>query len=237
MKPRIGTAAWTIPSEFKKSFPEEGSHLERYSKVFNCVEINSSFNKIHLPRTYEKWALLTPPDFEFCIKLHRSFTHDCALKPSASKLKENLRDINNLGNKWKVLLLQFPGKMQFDANNMARFYEQIRKSFDGAIVLEPRNLSWLNPDSRKLMHQFKVSKVIADPERCPHKTKNILATAGITYTRLHGGPIIYRSSYSQSFLKKLSGELKGQQNPWVIFDNTSLGAATGNALKLQGIKS
>ena len=39
----VGTAAWTIPAQHASGFPAGGSHLERYSRRFPAVEINSSF--------------------------------------------------------------------------------------------------------------------------------------------------------------------------------------------------
>lgn len=82
------------------------------------------------------------------------------------------------------------------------------------------------------MKEFKVSKVIADPERAPHDSKQILSSGGVTYIRLHGSPEIYRSSYSDEFLVSLKEELNTYKKPWCIFDNTTFGKATGNALKL-----
>ena len=42
MKPmnniRIGTAAWTLPKQHAHHFPEDGSHLIRYTQRLNCAE-------------------------------------------------------------------------------------------------------------------------------------------------------------------------------------------------------
>lgn len=229
---RIGTAGWSIPGEFQSFFPAEGSHLERYSRVFNCVEINSTFNKIHRADTFEKWASVTPSDFEFSLKLHRSFTHNPDLKYKVSDLKNNIQLMSHLGPKWTVLLLQFPGKLEFNQKKMSKFYEVIRKNFSGAVVVEPRNLTWLSQESKQLLKEYKISKVVADPERCPHKTKDVLKFGGISYFRLHGSPEIYKSSYSKNFLKDLAKDLNSYKNCWCIFDNTTYGKATGNALTL-----
>lgn len=235
MNLRIGTAGWSIPKEFRKYFPDEESQLASYSQIFNCVEINSTFSKIHKGTTFEKWALITPDHFEFSLKLHRSFTHESDLKPKLTELKNNLLLMGELGTKWKVLLLQFPGKQDFNEKKMGRFYENIRKYFDGSIVLEPRNLSWLSQESKALMKEYKISKVVADPERCPHDSKNILSTGGITYVRLHGNPVIYKSSYNKNFIRNLHQELSTYKKTWCIFDNTALGKATGNALALRSM--
>ena len=235
MSTRIGTAAWTIPADFRSSFSPDGSHLKRYSQIFNSVEINSTFYKFHRAATFEKWASETPDDFQFSFKLHKSFTHESDLKPGVQALKEFFNDVKHLGSKGKVLLLQFPGKIEFHPAKMERFYELILRNFNGHIVIEPRNESWLSLKSRQLLKDYKISKVIADPERCLSSLKGITSYSGITYYRLHGSPVIYRSAYTQAYLKRLSKELRALKNAWCIFDNTTFGAATGDALKLKGL--
>ncbi|RYZ75771.1 MAG: DUF72 domain-containing protein, partial [Proteobacteria bacterium] len=42
MIPFTGCAGWSLPKSCADDFPVEGSHLERHSARFNCVEINSS---------------------------------------------------------------------------------------------------------------------------------------------------------------------------------------------------
>jgi uncharacterized protein YecE (DUF72 family) len=56
------------------------------------------------------------------------------------------------------------------------------------------------------------------------------------YYRLHGSPRIYYSSYQDDYLESLAGRLRQFRRrrvpTWCIFDNTTLGAGTGNALSL-----
>lgn len=222
----IGTAGWNMPGDV-------GSHLFRYSRVFNCVEINSSFYREHMPRTYERWAGEVPEDFRFSVKLSQEFTHKCALKPTAKKIQQSLENILHLGPKLGMILLQFPGSMELDVKKLERFLTLIRKSYDGPLSLEARNCSWINKDARSLYYDFGVSKVSADPERCPGGPKKLLTSGGTSYYRLHGSPIIYRSSYTKKFIKGLASEIKTQKSAWIIFDNTTFGEATENALFLR----
>ena len=59
---------------------------------------------------------------------------------------------------------------------------------------------------------------------------------GLVYYRLHGFPRVYYSSYDAGFLDALAirmAELSAAATPtWCIFDNTTLGAGTLNALDL-----
>ena len=57
---RIGTAGWVIPRQSAEMVAGEGSHLERYARVMNCVEINSSFHRAHRPATWTRWAEAVP---------------------------------------------------------------------------------------------------------------------------------------------------------------------------------
>lgn len=228
----VGTAGWSIPGDFARRFPGEGSHLERYSRVFSAVEINSSFYREHLPRTYLRWAREVPEDFRFSVKLSQVFTHKSALKPVEKDLHRSLDGILHLEKKLGVILLQFPGSMEFELKRMERFFRLIRKSWAGPVVLEARNTSWIDRPARDLMYESGVSKVQADPERCPGGPKKLLTAGGLAYFRLHGTPVIYRSSYTKKFLNGLRSDISGYRKSWVIFDNTTMGAATGNALCL-----
>jgi len=57
----VGTAGWSIPRRAAPAFRGDGFHLERYSRVLGCAEINSSFHRPHARSVYpieriERWA-------------------------------------------------------------------------------------------------------------------------------------------------------------------------------------
>ena len=54
----IGTSNIVVPGT-KQTFPEEFKHRSRlyyYSSLFNSLEVNSSFYKVPMPSTFEKWS-------------------------------------------------------------------------------------------------------------------------------------------------------------------------------------
>ena len=51
---RIGCAGWTLPGPEATLAFGEGGHLERYARIFDAVEINSSFYRPHRPQTYAR---------------------------------------------------------------------------------------------------------------------------------------------------------------------------------------
>ncbi len=109
----IGTASWSIPRELQHHFPAAQNLLESYSQVFNGVEINSTFYNYHRYETFEKWYALTPDHFQFCLKLHRNFSHEKFVYDDQS-LAQFFEDAKGLKDKFRVLLIQFPPKQEFN---------------------------------------------------------------------------------------------------------------------------
>jgi uncharacterized protein YecE (DUF72 family) len=233
---RIGTAGWTIPAQLKEEFAGNGTHLERYARTFNCVEINSSFYRDHKPETYSKWASSTPEDFVFSVKLSKYFTQEKRLSEANDRLKETLKGIAQLGEKWGALLVQLPPSLKFDAGVSVRFLDDLRRHYSGAIVWEPRHLSWTSHQAIELLASHGISKVLADPEPCRIGKTLRPRVEKTRYFRLHGTPEIYKSRYSAELIERIAFRL---QNPlseakqtWIIFDNTTYGLATENAGEL-----
>ena len=59
----------------------------------------------------------------------------------------------------------------------------------------------------------------------------------LIYSRLHGSPRVYYSSYSAAWLKQLAIAICAEPHAreiWCIFDNTASGAAIDNVLTLVG---
>ena len=56
--------------------------------------------------------------------------------------------------------------------------------------------------------------------------------SGLRYWRLHGSPIMYRSSYSDRIGHYADQLLASDDETWCIFDNTASSAAMGDALAL-----
>lgn len=242
---RIGTAGWTIPTYLKNDFALEGSHLERYSQVFNSVEINSSFYRDHKSETYAKWNLLTPKNFRFSVKLSRYFTQEKRLEEAGIRLQQTLEGISHLKEKWGVLLIQLPPRLAFSYDVVKRFIDELRHFYTGPAVWEPRHPSWACLEAIDLFNRYEMSKVFADPEPCPLPEELLLAssTKALRYFRLHGSPEIYKSHYTEETMISIVHEIQKSplfnssqavpSNTWVIFDNTTYGYATQNALELQ----
>jgi len=216
-------------------FPTQGSHLERYAARFGGVEINSSFYRPHRPATYARWATSVPSGFRFAVKVPRAITHEGALV-QVDLLDAFLTDVAGLGESLGPLLVQLPPKREFDHGIATRFLDALRTRHSGPVVIEPRHPSWFTPDVNALLDSRGIAGVAADPARVPIAGEPSGAKS-IVYYRLHGSPVVYRSSYDTSYLERLAKSLhywrERGADVWCIFDNTTLGAATANALALQ----
>jgi uncharacterized protein YecE (DUF72 family) len=232
----IGTAGWSVPNSMRELFPQTGSHLQRYSSVFNAVEVNTSFYKDHLPKTYERWAQTVPEDFRFSVKLSKYFTHERCLNVSEADLILVLDSIFHLGDKLGALLVQLPPSLTLEAKTADIFFASLRKAYSGLVAFEPRHISWISPEGLQMMKRYHLSKVFADPAPCPLPDQEALSSSP-SYYRLHGSPEIYRSAYDLPFVSSISEEIKSHPGSaaWCIFDNTTFGWSHENAYQLQEI--
>ncbi len=232
----VGTAAWTIPSQYKDLFPAKGSHLEKYAQILTGVELNSSFYRDHQAKTYERWALSTPENFKFAVKLSRELTHDQRLECAPEALAEKLEAISKLGEKFGVLLVQLPPSLSFERDTAKEFFANLREITNVPIAFEPRHLTWVTPPALRILKEFRISKVVADPDPCEIPNWQEYLTEDLVYHRLHGSPKVYRSLYSEKIIETTAELMQEQkvthQNVWCMFDNTAYGFATYNALQL-----
>lgn len=231
---RIGCASWNVPKADATEFPDQGTHLQRYSARFNCVEINSSFYRPHLPATYARWAESVPENFRFAVKMPRAITHDARLTDIAAALATFLFEVGMLGSKLGCLLIQLPPSLRFDCIIVECFLTMLRQRYTGSAVFEPRHPTWFDGNADKLLAAHGVGRVAADPALC----KQAAIPGGdrrTVYFRLHGSPKIYYSTYAAPYLNTLAAKLSASVNSsaqtWCIFDNTALGAAVPNALQ------
>lgn len=230
---RIGTAGWSVPGAEAAAFPAEGSHLERYARVFDAVEINSSFHRPHRPSTYERWAGAVPEGFRFAVKVPRSITHEARLREPLPLLDRFLGETAGLGPKRGPLLLQLPPSLAFEAGTAEGFLRELRGRVAGPIVCEPRHRSWFAPEVEALLGELRIGRVAADPAPVPGAERPG-GWGGLTYLRLHGSPRIYHSAYDEAAIRAaldlLAGRLAEGSEGWCIFDNTASFAAVPNAL-------
>jgi uncharacterized protein YecE (DUF72 family) len=230
MQVYIGTAGWAIPSRHANAFPGTGTHLTRYARSLNAVEINSSFYRSHQRKTYERWAASVPRDFRFSVKLPRQITHDLRLKSFKEPFDRFAEEISGLGDKLAVVLVQLPPSLAYDATDAEALFQALGRETQAMIACEPRHDSWSTPCADSALQRLHVARVAADPPRAAEDGEPG-GWQGLHYWRLHGSPKIYYSEYSPRALVTLATRL--QPSDWCIFDNTAAFAALANAQELK----
>ncbi|HEX8311929.1 MAG TPA: DUF72 domain-containing protein [Chthoniobacteraceae bacterium] len=231
----IGTAGWSLPKAEHGHFPGTGSHLERYAAVFHAVEINSSFHRSHKRAIWARWRDAVPDRFRFSVKMPKTITHTARLEGAEALVATFLEEASNLGSKLACILVQLPPSLGFDPDVAARFFRQLRDRTSVAVACEPRHASWFAEEANALLASAGIARVAADPARVPGAAEPG-GSRSFSYFRLHGSPRIYYSAYSDEFVAQLARRVAAEQREnrtaWCIFDNTTLGAATRNALDL-----
>ncbi|MBZ9737818.1 MULTISPECIES: DUF72 domain-containing protein [unclassified Mesorhizobium] len=234
----MGTAGWGIPTRYRQDFPEPGSHLERYSRHFPIVEIDTSFYKPHRRETYERWARSVPEHFRFAVKMPKAITHERRLAGCDDLLDSFLQEVEGLGAKLSVLLVQLPPSLSFEPDVASGFFDMAGKRTQTRLTCEPRHPSWFEAEAEALLADRRVARVAADPALVP-----AAASPGgwpcLAYFRWHGAPRVYYSDYDAESLARFSGQMAAAAasgaEVWGIFDNTAGGHALGNALKVEAM--
>lgn len=231
---KVGTAGWSIPGDSAGEFPADGSSLERYSSRLPVVEINSSFHRAHRISTWQRWAESVPRGFRFSVKVPKTITHQAKLTNCSLLLDEFVAQTDALGEKLAVLLVQLPPKLEFNLEQARSFFEELDARSGAKIAIEPRNTSWFTSDANAFLVDRKIARVAADPAVSPTGGEPG-GWLGLSYWRLHGSPVLYRSSYAERIDELAARMLKNAQptaDAWCIFDNTASSAAAGDALAL-----
>ena len=120
-------------------------------------------------------------------------------------------ETGGLGGKLSVLLVQLPPGLAFDPEVAQTFFADLATRTPVRIVCEPRHPAWCEPDADALLARLKIARVAADPARVPAAARPG-GWRGMTYIRLHGSPLMYRSSYNRDQLQEYARALVAERD-------------------------
>ena len=235
---RIGCAGWSLRAGQSPLFGDGDSQLARYATRFDAVEINSSFHRPHQQKTYARWAASVPADFLFAVKMPRTITHDARLLGAGNAMTRFCDEVAGLGAKLGVVLVQLPPGLAFDARIAHAFFAALRRRTAAPIACEPRHATWFAPGVDALWKRHRIARVAADPPRIADAS-HVGGAGPLRYWRWHGSPRMYYSAYDDAALAALAAQMRTQASAgdlaWCIFDNTALGHAVTDAIRLQAL--
>ncbi len=179
------------------------SRLQAYAKLFNVVEVNSTFYKLPKLSTAENWrdqALSVNKNFEFTVKVFRGITHTHKFSSESFELFENVKKIAK-ALKSKILLFQTPASFKPSKHNVGlleKFFLNIDR--DGfIIVLEVR---WHDTWKKQLV--YKLFKKLDLEQSIDCLRQDFSFNKKLFYYRLHGfGKPMYNHKFSNQELKKI----------------------------------
>jgi uncharacterized protein YecE (DUF72 family) len=238
----IGTSGIVIPGN-KQTFPDEfknQSRLHYYSSLFNTLEINSSFYKIPLAKTFEKWAGDVADNFTFTVKCWRGITHVKNLNFAKNDIELFMTSANALGSRSGCILIQFPASISILYLNKVEellgliSQKNIRQQW--RLAVEVRHSSWYCDAAYDVFQKHNTAIVIHDMPGSP--TPLSIPINDFIYLRFHGPTGNYNGSYSEEHIRlyaeKIEGWRKSVSSIYVYFNNT-IGAAFENAQHLKHI--
>jgi uncharacterized protein YecE (DUF72 family) len=122
-----------------------GEMLAHYAKIYDTIEVDSSFYAIPSAASIEGWYKKTPADFTFSLKMPQQITHEHALRPSAFEIVDEFCErLKGLKEKLGVVLIQFAPQFEAskeNAQNLRKFLERLPREIRFAV--EFRDRRWL----------------------------------------------------------------------------------------------
>lgn len=236
---RLGTSGWGYEEWIGPFYVKREKKFSEYTRVFNTAEINSTFYRYPSAGMIYGLIRVSPKDFVFSAKLPKFITHKKRLEPG-SGIKEDLNGFLALMNpmreagKLGPILIQLPPGFNYGSlDKLASFLALLPKEFKFAV--EFRNLSWLRPETWRLLEKHNVAYTIVDEPLLPPET---VFTADFSYFRWHGRHerpwFNYRYSEEelQEWVPRVKEAEKKTKEVYGYFNNHFHGYAPENCIQL-----
>jgi uncharacterized protein YecE (DUF72 family) len=141
----IGCSGWSYSAWQGPFYPiniENNEWLNYYSRIFDYVEIDSSFYAMPNMFMVKSWSKRTPENFRFTAKFPKVITHDKRLKDVSRELEHFFKSMLPLADKTLALLIQLPPSLKITEGieNLRLIVPELDNRFRYAI--EVRDKSW-----------------------------------------------------------------------------------------------
>ena len=160
----IGTQGWNYDGWVGPFYPRGTAKKEMltlYSKVFNTVEIDSTFYAIPATAAVRGWAERTPAGFKFSVKLPSEITHKNRLQESEDYLNLFIDRMRLLGDKLGSILIQLPPDFSpSEHRSLSSFLKLLPAGFNFAVEL--RDPAWLDLDVQAELTAYNVALTLTD---------------------------------------------------------------------------
>lgn len=165
----VGTSSWADPGFVKEWYPAKLPAKERlpwYARHFELVELNSSFYAIPDRNTVHGWVEVTPAEFRFDVKAHRSLSRHSAPaeslppdlrelhgtpeleRPLAERLVEETAPLREAG-KFGAFLLQLTPAFSPRRHKLDELDALVEILGPHGLAIELRNRNWVEGEQRE----------------------------------------------------------------------------------------
>lgn len=188
---KIGTQGWNYEGWIGPFYPRGTTTKEMlalYSKIFNSVEIDSTFYAIPPESSVRGWAERTPEEFTFSVKLPSEITHKNRLIDSQDILERFVDRMSLLGKKLGSVLIQLPPDFSpVERKSLSSFIKSLPAGVSFAI--EFRDDRWITEDVLAELRQNNVALAMVDSRWIRREESLLLTktpTASFAYLRWLG---------------------------------------------------
>lgn len=182
---RFGTQGWSYADWVGSFYPagsKPGDYLQFYSRVFDTVELDTTFYAVPRAQMIEGWTRNTPDGFKFAAKFPQAITHEKRLVDASRDASVFLDTIRRLGDRLGPLVVQLPPDFKFESfDDLVAFLPELPQDLD--VAVEFRHRSWLRTETFEALADHNVGYCINDLHYLP---RTVQLTAGFAYLRWMG---------------------------------------------------
>ncbi len=237
----VGTSGWSYNEWTGVFYPNTTTNkLAYYSKLFQTVEVDSSFYAYPSKGMVLGWARYAPDGFVFSVKLPRLLTHEKKLDLDRGTEADLVRFLGLLkplmaSGKLGPILIQLPPSYSYQTD-----FEKLKRFLGAApddlmFAVEFRHPSWLRDDVWSFLRGRNVSNVIVDEPLLPPDT---VVTADFAFIRWHGRGsrpwynYRYNDKELDGWVPKVREVASQVKKTYGYFNNHFKGYAVENSLKM-----
>lgn len=244
---RIGTQGWNYDFWSGRFYPrgtKSADRLELYSRVFDTVEIDSTFYGMPPAGRFRSWYERTPTDFRFTAKLPRDITHDARLVGIDDLLIEFCNRASELQEKLGPVLIQLPPDMTVrERPAVDAFVRSLPRELDFAI--EFRDGGWFDDHTFELLHDLDVTlavsvgpwltsgEALAVAARAPGRFQYMRWLGSPRHQELNPGMIAERDQDLRRWAERILQLLPDKPTVYAYFNNDYQGHSPDSARRLQ----
>ena len=202
-----------------------------YCQHFSTLELNVTFYRFPQLSFLQNWYDKSPAAFRFAVKAPRAITHFKKFNDTTQMLTSFYDTLNDgLQDKLGPVLFQLPPKYNYTDEKLGKILNALNPAFNN--VLEPRHASWWRDDIYQKLSEHNIAFCGMSHPLLPNE---VIQNTSLVYYRFHGVPDLYRSKYSETFLRDVVDTVKqnkATRQSWFYFNNDVETHAITNAKEM-----